>query len=616
MAVKQINVTQLKCACLDTEWRGQWLRGENPPTICLTPPGVAPVYGTLFHKIAENYVGWLTSAKTAQQLKEEDALWHEMYERFAETKLTELLLSEKIASAYHLGECLKAFCRRAAELRRRTPNFDSWQDVYLTKEFSVKDVRFDMKSDNMDGNSIFVSGQIDAVRTHPEYGLEIADYKLSHGDNLKHDLLQLAIYAELLRHAKPGLRFHGVLEYYEPALHELPVSEQELETIFTELVQPVLCELAGYREQVTENRERVSPQADDLSAKIRRCYASFKLDVQIIDKQEAPQLIRYMVKPAAGVKVVSLANRSEDLQVMLSLSQPPLIEPAQGCVTVDIPKEKPDTVLWTDVVKDADYAAHPSPVSFPVGVGVDNRVMIADFADPNMTHILIGGASGSGKSEFLKSLVASLIAKNEPDTLKLSLIDPKILTFGSFSHCPYLREPVITEVYSAIPCLQAAVEEMNGRYARLGAEGFESLSLRFRAGKRDIPFYVIVFDEFADLILTGNAEKKEFETLTARLAAKGRAAGIHLVLATQRPDSRIVTGIIKANLPLKICLRVTTFRNSQIILDQTGGESLLGRGDLLCDRGKGAERAQSPYISRLELLNVAGRHRYTVHEGI
>jgi S-DNA-T family DNA segregation ATPase FtsK/SpoIIIE len=143
---------------------------------------------------------------------------------------------------------------------------------------------------------------------------------------------------------------------------------------------------------------------------------------------------------------------------------------------------------------------------------------------------------------------------------------------------------------------------MDMRYRRLNREGFENLSARFLAGKTDIPFYVIVFDEFADLILAGNEEKKEFEKLVARLASKGRAAGIHLVLTTQRPDSKIVTGLIKANLPLKICLRVTSATNSQIISDQNGGESLLGRGDLLCNRGKGIERAQSPYISQEELL--------------
>ncbi len=188
--------------------------------------------------------------------------------------------------------------------------------------------------------------------------------------------------------------------------------------------------------------------------------------------------------------------------------------------------------------------------------------------------------------------------------MKLSIIDPKILTFGFFSACKFLTGPIINDADSAIPCLEAAVEEMEERYVRLASEEFENLSQRFSAGKTDIPFYVIIFDEFADLILAGKEEKKAFETLVSKLTAKGRAAGIHLVLTTQRPDRTIVTGLIKSNLPLKICLRVTTTTNSQIILDQGGGEALLGRGDLLCDRGKGIERAQSPYVSQDELLIV------------
>jgi len=241
-----------------------------------------------------------------------------------------------------------------------------------------------------------------------------------------------------------------------------------------------------------------------------------------------------------------------------------------------------------------------------VGVGVDNNLLVADFADPNMCHGLVAGVAGSGKSEFLKSMVAALIRRSKPDDLKLTIIDPKILTFGSLSAgLPHLSEPVITDVNAAIPCLNEAVADMTARYKTMARENFENLSLRFKAGKTDIPYRVIVFDEFADLILSGTDAKKEFERLVARIAQMGRAAGIHLMLTTQRPDKNVVTGLIKANLPLKICMRVVNSTNSNIVLDQTGGEKLLGRGDLLCDRGKGIERAQSPYVTQEELRELA-----------
>jgi S-DNA-T family DNA segregation ATPase FtsK/SpoIIIE len=274
-------------------------------------------------------------------------------------------------------------------------------------------------------------------------------------------------------------------------------------------------------------------------------------------------------------------------------------------VVIDIPKETANVVLWRDITKDPAYTSHDSPVSFPIGIGVDNRIIRADFADSNMCHALVAGASGSGKSEFLKCLVASLIAKNSPDTLKLSLIDPKILTFGGLTDIAHLAEPVITDVKKAIPCLRKAVKEMDRRYRILAKDGHENLTERFRGGKKDIHFYVIIFDEYADLILAGKDEKKEFENLVAKLAAKGRAAGIHLVLATQRPDRTVLTGLIKSNLPLKVCMKVISAVNSNIVLDQTGAEKLLGRGDLLCDRGKGVERAQSPYITQEELRKLA-----------
>ncbi|QTA80527.1 DNA translocase domain-containing protein, FtsK-like [Desulfonema limicola] len=590
---ESISVSQLKCACLDPQWKNQWIQGKNPSTMSFSPLGTIPVYGAVFHKIAEKFVNWLTKIDNKSilaELSDEYSLWHKMYNDFAEVKLNKLLEKNKIESAYYLSQSLKSFCRRLDDLRCRTLNFSSWQDIFLTQEFLIQNIRF-----NTENSFIVISGQVDAVRTHPEYGLEIVDYKLSRGTSMKHDLVQLSIYSQLLSKAKPGLRFHGILEYYEPELHEVSISEKELEQIFNEIVYPVLHELT--------NGKSISK---DMSKDIEDCYASFNLKVNIIDKIQAPQLVRYKTKPAPGVKVVSLANRAADLQVFLSLRELPIIEPAQGCVHIDIPKDKPDTVFWQDIINRSEYKDNKSPVSFPVGLGVNNKLIIADLADSNMCHALIAGSSGSGKSEFLKSLVASLIAKNNPGTLKLSIIDPKILTFGSFSNCSFLTGPIITDIFSAIPCLTEAVNEMESRYCRLGSEGFENLNARFQSGKHDIPFYVIIFDEFADLILAGKEEKKTFEALTARLAAKGRAAGIHLVLTTQRPDRTIVTGLIKANLPLKICLKVTTAGNSHIIIDKNGGESLLGCGDLLCCCGKDIERGQSPYITQEELFKLAG----------
>ncbi|MEI9894854.1 MAG: DNA translocase FtsK [Chthoniobacter sp.] len=588
MAKHLITVSQLKCACLDSAWLVRWLRGENPSTFVISDGesrGKFSVQGVAFHQLAEQFTTWLCAeGRSTQAIENHEALWEALYDRFARRKLEELVAAGKLPSAQYLSLALRAFCLRLEELRQRTPQFRSWQDVYLTREFDIQAVP-------LGGDAVLVSGRPDAVRTQPEAGIEVVDYKLSRGGNLKHDLLQLAIYARLLRVTKPGLRFSGVLEYYEPALHVLPVSVEELDGIFEEVVAPVLGELAG----VTPSRApaAAAPAADPLAAQIEKCYADFKLKVRVLRRREAPQLVRYEVEPAQGVKVVSLSNRAQDLQVALHLRQLPVIQAAPGCVNVDLPKDQPDIVPWKSLPPLA------APLAFSIGLGIEGDVLTADFSDPNTCHALVAGTSGSGKSEFLKCLVASLVGKHPPGALQLSVVDPKILTFGALKGCRYLDGPVITDFRSAIACLDAAVGEMDRRYAALARDGFESLSQR--GARADMPFRVILFDEFADLILSGKAERENFENLVARLAQKGRAAGIHLVLATQRPDSKIVTGLLKSNLPLRICLRVVNTINSQIVLDQPGAEALLGRGDLLCDRGRGLERAQAPYISQDDL---------------
>jgi S-DNA-T family DNA segregation ATPase FtsK/SpoIIIE len=614
MATRRITVSELKCAVADPQWRRKWLGGEKPSTHSVTPPGALPVYGSLFHQTVEMFVEWLVGrgAKKAAKLEDRNSLWNEMHDRFALKRLDRLLEQGRVDSAYYLINAFKSFCQQVANLRARTPEFRSWSDVYLAKEFPLKGIRIDLGC-----GSLIISGRLDAVRFHPGHELEVVDYKLTHGDHMKHDLLQLAIYAKLLSLARPGLIFHGTLEYYEPELHEVAVSKEDLEGLFEDIVNPALQEIAGDKLPHSEPHEKIlmpgrleekdaKGSKKDLSEAIRNCFADFKLEVEVLGQQDAPQLIRYRLKPAPGVKVVSLANRADDLKVALSLPQTPLVEPSKGAVVIDIPKDKPDIVYWNAVVSDSEYRKHKSPVSFPVGIGVDNQAIVADFADPNTCHCIVAGASGSGKSEFLKSLVASLVLKNTPAKLKLTIIDPKILTFGNLSDLPHLAAPVVTDVEAALPHMRDAAEEMDKRYQILFREGFENLSDRFKSGKSDIHYHVIVFDEFADLILSDKKTKKEFETVVSRLAAKGRAAGIHLVLATQRPDRNVVTGLIKANLPLKICMRVINASNSSIILDQTGGEKLLGRGDLLCDRGKGVERAQSPYITQEEFRKLGG----------
>ncbi len=603
MESRNITVTELVRACLDEHCKRALKSGRKHVDKPLISAGQYPVGGQYFHLLVAKFLSWLVSEPASATLREGAALWRECYKRFASDKLEELCKSDRIDTALNLSNALEAFCQRIAALRHAAEFEADWNDVFLAQEYPLQDVPF-----RFGQNVIFLSGVMDAIRINPSKGIEVADYKLSRGANVQEDLLQIAIYARMLRERNPGIVFHAVLEYYSPAFEALEILPEELGNLFSQLVEPVLRELAiltpppNVHEAEAKNYGGSEEFSEpDLSEAIAACFRSFKLDVTPSGLVKGPQIFRYILRPSFGVKVVSLANRAKDLQVALSLPDVPRIEPSSNGVTIDIPRRKPETVHWGDVI-----ARCPADkLRFPIGVAVDGSVVSADLSDPSSCHALVGGTSGSGKSEWLKSLVASLIARSDACEVKIALVDPKLITFKPIEHSSHLLRPLLTEVRETLDFLKEALNEMERRYSILASRHASNLAELRAARQDDIPFWVIIFDEFADLILSGADEKKEFERMVSRIAGKGRAAGIHLVLATQRPDSKVVTGLIKANLPLKICLRVISGANSQIVLDEPGAERLLGRGDLLYDVGRGIHRAQGAFISTHELVSLA-----------
>jgi S-DNA-T family DNA segregation ATPase FtsK/SpoIIIE len=611
----RITVTQLKCAVLDPAWRKRWLAGEKPSTLILSPASIGKgpeggndvAFGTRFHQETDRLAKWLTSPAelaTAAAIDSPDDLLQFLW-RSSLQDFTEKLLSKgKGPTAVAFTERMRSYCKRLIDLRRRTASFENWQDVFVFTEEDIKGIRVPVG-----GNSAEIAGRVDAIRFHPQNELEVVDYKLSQGAQQKSDLVQLSIYAHLLPLWRPGCQFRGTLEYYLPEFMEVNISRAELAGIYQGLVLPVLHEMfagepegpAGESKPAAESLTRHTESHSKIGQDIVAAFGSFGLGVEAVGTVEGPQVTRVRLKPASGVKVASLANRAEDLQVALALDQPPLISPGKGFVAVDVPRPDRQTMQLRGYLKGAG-AKETSPTAFPVGVGIDGQTILSDFFDSNTCHVLVAGTSGSGKSEWLKSLVASLALRNAPERVRFALVDPKILTFSSVESSPYLWRPLATDIGAALAVLESAVSEMEDRYRTLAKEGFLSISDRIGAGRVDLPFIVLVFDEFADLILTGRDERRNFEDMVARLAGKGRAAGIHLVLATQRPDRSVVTGLIKSNLPMKVCLRVANATNSQIVLGEAGAESLLGKGDLLCDLGRGVARAQSYYIPQLDFV--------------
>ena len=602
MAHRRITVSQVKCAVIDPQWRRSWIAGRQPGTQLAGANGQSKVFGARFHQETERLVQWLLApanlaraAKIAAPVDLLHVAWGLSLQDFTD----QLIAKGKIEEAAAFTNRMRSFCDRLIALRSRTERFENWQDVFIATEESIGNIHVPV------GNTMIeIAARVDAIRFHPAHHLEVVDYKLNQGSQQKSDLIQLAVYGHLLALWREGCSFCGTLEYYLPEFLELNVTAEELAAIYRSMVEPVLREM--FAETAPADREQTERSGAGPAQQIVQAFAAFGLSVEAGEVVEGPQVTRIKVRPSAGVKVASLAKRAEDLQVSLALEAPPLIRPGRGFVTIDLPRTERPTLLLLEALARGISSARASPMAFPVGVGIEGEAILADFCDSNTCHALVAGTSGSGKSEWLKTLVTSIAQRNPPEHLRIALVDPKVLTFSSLGDSPYLWRPVATNLASALGILADAIAEMDQRYSMLAREGFVSLHDRFRDGRTDTPFLVLVFDEFADLILTGRNEKKQFEEMVARLAGKGRAAGIHLVLATQRPDRTVVTGLIKSNLPMKVCLRVANATNSQIVLGEAGAESLHGRGDLLCDFGRGPMRAQSYFIPQADFISTLG----------
>jgi S-DNA-T family DNA segregation ATPase FtsK/SpoIIIE len=625
MAHLSITATELTFAVLEPDWRGRWLKGEKASTKSFAPAGSPRAMGVQFHKEVERLVGWLTaptSFQAAARISSADVLVEHLWATSLQALTDKLFEAGRGDDAALFTERMRNFCIRLIELKRRTARFENWQDIFVCAEQDLTSIPV-----AVDHIEVEVRARVDAIRIHPERGLEVVDYKLSQGARQKADLVQLAIYAHLLPIWRPGCDFCGTLEYYLPAFHEVAIAQADLKDIYTGMVAPVLREMfapqsgtepklqkprpPGPGEAPTAKpaeRSRTTTGTDlvSLGKAVVEAFRGFNLAVEAASVIEGPQLVRLRLTPGPGVKVSSLANRAEDLQIPLNLAQPPLIKAGKGFVILDLPRPEPKPCFLKEALAGTLTAALKSMVAFPIGIDVEGAPVVADFADPNTCHALVAGSTGSGKSEWLKAMVASMLLRSRPEQVKIALIDPKILTFAGVEGSPYLWRPVATTLTEALKILRDSVKEMDARYQTLAGEGFVNLGERIKAGKTDLPFLVLIFDEFADLILAGREDKKEFEALVARIAGKGRAAGVHLVLATQRPDRAVVTGLIKSNLPLKICLKVANAVNAQIVLDEPGAESLFGKGDLLCDYGKGLVRAQGLFIPQTDFLAALG----------
>ena len=326
---------------------------------------------------------------------------------------------------------------------------------------------------------------------------------------------------------------------------------------------------------------------------------SFNIGVDYLGAAVGPAFIRVKLKPHLGVKVVSLLNRTEDLQVQLGIPSCPLIKSQAGYVSVDLPRPDREVAQFSDYIKPGET---PKSVRIAIGVNLDGKLTEADLSDPNTCHFLVGRTTGSGKSEFLRSLLLSLLVRHSPPHLKIALVDPKRVTFREFEQMPWLSSPVVKDPDRAIALMAELVAEMQSRYQQFETASCADINAYNLKSVKQLPRIVCIFDEYADF-MAEKESRTELEQSIKRLGAMARAAGIHLIVATQRPEAKVVTPIVRSNLPGRVALRTASEADSVIILGgrQTAAAYLLGKGDLLYQVGSQLERLQSLLTQTVDL---------------
>jgi S-DNA-T family DNA segregation ATPase FtsK/SpoIIIE len=371
----------------------------------------------------------------------------------------------------------------------------------------------------------------------------------------------------------------------------------------------------------SRNAELGKRELDAMGVKLMDALRTFKVEGELTGRTTGPVVTQFEVSPAPGVKVRQIANLSNDLALAMRAASIRIVAPipGRGAVGVEVPNPTPEMVGFRELVEHPDFRDVRAGLPIALGKDLEGKPVIADLA--KMPHLLIAGATGSGKSVCVNTIITSLVYRHTPRTLRFLMVDPKMVELSVYNTLPHLRHKVITDNRDAAAVLKWAVMEMQERYQLLAANGCRNVQDFNQRVRKDmplkkprdkhvafedsvyrggiLPYIVVVIDEMADLMMTVQGE---VETPIAMLAQKARAIGIHLILATQRPSVNVITGLIKANFPSRIAFRVASQVDSRTIIDGAGAEMLLGNGDMLfIPPGKSeASRLQGAYLSSEE----------------
>jgi S-DNA-T family DNA segregation ATPase FtsK/SpoIIIE len=558
---------------------------------------------------------------------------------------------DKVTALYQIWQALIPLIRRWTELLIKNRRFCSATEV-ISKTFVESELKVEHWFTLPNGTKQLVRGQFDSLIYDCEHKrLCVVEYKTYQPVDVSAQLAQVALYSYMLW-VKKQVPVDSAVYCVAPEFKEYQFSWEDLENTVHKLIphklqqmqewlmwkpqqnnpppattQAHLCQICpqqvkcqsffvvgtpppipshpqgGGQEQgelkstgiIDDDTPNYSTtiNPDVVAEELVNILQSFGIGVDYQGAAVAPAFIRVKLKPQLGVKVVSILNRSADLQVQLGLANPPLIAPQAGFVSVDLPRLDRQVAKFEDYIQRQNLPA-TAPVKIAMGVNLDGKLIEADLSDPNTCHFLVGGTTGSGKSEFLRSLLLSLLVRHSPNHLKIVLVDPKRVTFPEFEQSSWLYSPIVKESDRAISLMDDLVAEMGKRYQRFEIAKCADINSYNQKVDQPLPRIVCILDEYADFM----AEKPTREALELsikRLGAMARAAGIHLIIATQRPEAKVVTPLIRSNLPGRVALRTASEADSTIILGgkQTEAAYLLGKGDLLYQAGANLLRLQS-----------------------
>lgn len=406
-----------------------------------------------------------------------------------------------------------------------------------------------------------------------------------------------------------GLFLHKAPKINTPAAKEpVKVPEKQEEKALTAVSDP------GWKMPTTTLLSKKQSPQDAGNVKqnafiIQKTFSEFGIEVEMEDANVGPRVTQYTLKAPGGINLGKIAARDKELAYNLGATTVRIEAPIPGTqlIGVEVPNVRAASVSLRGIIESEEWKQNHDPLTFAVGKDISGKPVVADLA--SMPHLLIAGTTGSGKSVMTNTLIMSLLYRNAPSDMRLIIVDPKQVEMVAYNDIPHLLTPVITDTSKALSAMKWAVGEMDRRYSQMAEEKVKKITeynKKMEQKQKDgvkeddtntekMPYIVIIIDEMSDLMMQAG---KELEPLIVRIAQLGRAAGMHLVLATQKPIVKVITGLIKGNIPSRIAFRVTNSMESRIILDISGAEKLLGQGDMLLSTEKtlnGPERIQGAW---------------------